>query len=79
MLLSLSSGIMIFVIICPFSLENTFYLHLVIITTNQHLYIHNFAQAIADTMSYMAKEGTLLRGEHNILGEAFLVMASSAG
>ncbi|XP_056842057.1 protein HASTY 1 isoform X2 [Raphanus sativus] len=36
-------------------------------------------KAIADTMSYMAKEGTLLRGEHNILGEAFLVMASSAG
>ncbi|KAJ0237044.1 Protein HASTY 1 [Hirschfeldia incana] len=36
-------------------------------------------KGIADTMGYMAKEGTLLRGEHNILGEAFLVMASSAG
>ncbi|KAL0900871.1 hypothetical protein Bca101_084832 [Brassica carinata] len=36
-------------------------------------------KVIADTMGYMAKEGTLLRGEHNILGEAFLVMAFSAG
>ncbi|CAH2055065.1 unnamed protein product [Thlaspi arvense] len=36
-------------------------------------------KGIADTMGYLAKEGTLLRGEHNILGEAFLVMASSAG
>ncbi|CAN8277120.1 unnamed protein product [Cochlearia groenlandica] len=36
-------------------------------------------KAIADTMAYLQKEGTLLRGEHNILGEAFLVMASAAG
>lgn len=37
------------------------------------------SQSIADTMAYMQREGTLLRGEHNILGEAFLVMASAAG
>ncbi|VVA96522.1 unnamed protein product [Arabis nemorensis] len=36
-------------------------------------------KGIADRMGYLSKEGTLLRGEHNILGEAFLVMASSAG
>ncbi|XP_010456756.1 PREDICTED: protein HASTY 1-like [Camelina sativa] len=36
-------------------------------------------KTIADTMAYMQREGTLLRGEHNILGEAFLVMASAAG
>uniref|UniRef100_M4D0H8 Uncharacterized protein n=1 Tax=Brassica campestris TaxID=3711 RepID=M4D0H8_BRACM len=36
-------------------------------------------KSIADTMAYMQREGTLLRGEHNILGEAFLVMASAAG
>lgn len=42
---------------------------------------YNFmlSQSIADTMAYMQREGTLLRGEHNILGEAFLVMASAAG
>ncbi|XP_023903876.2 protein HASTY 1 [Quercus suber] len=34
---------------------------------------------IADTMAHMQREGCLLRGEHNILGEAFLVMASTAG
>ncbi|KAL8098285.1 protein HASTY 1-like [Apium graveolens] len=36
-------------------------------------------KAIADTMSYLQKEGGLLRGEHNLLGEAFLIMASAAG
>ncbi|XP_010550956.1 PREDICTED: protein HASTY 1 [Tarenaya hassleriana] len=36
-------------------------------------------KGIADTMGYLQREGTLLRGEHNILGEAFLVMASAAG
>ncbi|KAI6692543.1 hypothetical protein NL676_020253 [Syzygium grande] len=36
-------------------------------------------KGIADTMAYLQKEGCLLRGEHNILGEAFLVMASAAG
>ncbi|KAJ4849692.1 histone deacetylase [Turnera subulata] len=36
-------------------------------------------KGIADTMAYMQREGCLLRGEHNLLGEAFLVMASSAG
>jgi exportin-5 len=30
-------------------------------------------------MAYMQREGSLLRGEHNILGEAFLVMASAGG
>ncbi|KAH9754455.1 protein HASTY 1 [Citrus sinensis] len=34
---------------------------------------------IADTMAYLQREGRLLRGEHNLLGEAFLVMASAAG
>ncbi|KAF3965225.1 hypothetical protein CMV_010562 [Castanea mollissima] len=34
---------------------------------------------IADTMAHMQREGCLLCGEHNILGEAFLVMASTAG
>lgn len=38
-----------------------------------------FMQGIADTMAYLQKEGRLLRGEHNLLGEAFLVMASAAG
>jgi hypothetical protein len=37
------------------------------------------AQNIADTMAYLQGEGRLLRGEHNHLCEAFLVMASSAG
>ncbi|RWW17188.1 hypothetical protein GW17_00018893 [Ensete ventricosum] len=37
------------------------------------------AQGIADTMAYLQGEGHLLRGEHNLLGEAFLIMASSAG
>jgi hypothetical protein len=36
-------------------------------------------QDIADTMAYLQGEGRLLRGEHNHLCEAFLVMASSAG
>ncbi|KAK3011154.1 hypothetical protein RJ639_011098 [Escallonia herrerae] len=36
-------------------------------------------KGIADTMSYLQKEGCLLRGEHNLLGEAFLIMASMAG
>lgn len=36
-------------------------------------------QDIADTMASLQGEGRLLRGEHNLLGEAFLVMASSAG
>lgn len=36
-------------------------------------------KGIADTMAYMQKEGCLLRAEHNILGEAFLIMASAAG
>ncbi|XWS64638.1 hypothetical protein CRYUN_Cryun05aG0020000 [Craigia yunnanensis] len=34
---------------------------------------------IADTMAFLQREGCLLRGEHNLLGEAFLVMASAAG
>ncbi|KAF8401555.1 hypothetical protein HHK36_012497 [Tetracentron sinense] len=34
---------------------------------------------IADTMAYLQSEGRLLRAEHNLLGEAFLVMASAAG
>ncbi|XP_030467038.1 protein HASTY 1 isoform X3 [Syzygium oleosum] len=38
-----------------------------------------YMKGIADTMAYLQKEGCLLRGEHNILGEAFLVMASAAG
>ncbi|KAJ3702056.1 hypothetical protein LUZ61_005761 [Rhynchospora tenuis] len=36
-------------------------------------------KAIADTMGYLQAEGQLLRGEHNLLCEAFLVTASSAG
>ncbi|OMO98918.1 Exportin-1/Importin-beta-like protein [Corchorus olitorius] len=36
-------------------------------------------KGIADTMAYLQREGRLLRGEHNLLGEAFLVMASAAG
>ncbi|XP_016652665.1 PREDICTED: protein HASTY 1 [Prunus mume] len=36
-------------------------------------------KGIADTTAYMQREGCLLRGEHNLLGEAFLVMASAAG
>lgn len=36
-------------------------------------------KGIADTMAYLQGEGRLLRGEHNLLGEAFLIMASSAG
>ncbi|PHT30666.1 hypothetical protein CQW23_29744 [Capsicum baccatum] len=34
---------------------------------------------IADTMAVLQKEGRPFYGEHNILGEAFLVMASSSG
>ncbi|KAK7337855.1 hypothetical protein VNO77_18443 [Canavalia gladiata] len=36
-------------------------------------------KGIADTMACFQREGRLLQGEHNLLGEAFLVMASSAG
>ncbi|KAK1277397.1 Protein HASTY 1 [Acorus gramineus] len=36
-------------------------------------------KGIAETMARLQGEGRLLRGEHNLLGEAFLVMASSAG
>ncbi|KAK8261733.1 hypothetical protein V6Z11_D13G209400 [Gossypium hirsutum] len=36
-------------------------------------------KGIADTMVYLQREGRLLRGEHNLLGEAFLVIASAAG
>ncbi|CAI0432339.1 unnamed protein product [Linum tenue] len=36
-------------------------------------------KGIADTMGYMQREGCLLRSEHNLLGEAFLVMSSAAG
>ena len=38
-----------------------------------------YMQGIADTMGCLQREGRLLQGEHNLLGEAFLVMASSAG
>lgn len=34
---------------------------------------------IADMMAQLQNEGHLLRGEHNLLGEAFLIMASAAG
>ncbi|KAI3979056.1 hypothetical protein MKX01_016231 [Papaver californicum] len=36
-------------------------------------------KGIAETMDCLQKEGRLLRGEHNILGEALLVIASAAG
>uniref|UniRef100_A0A7C9EEZ9 Uncharacterized protein n=1 Tax=Opuntia streptacantha TaxID=393608 RepID=A0A7C9EEZ9_OPUST len=36
-------------------------------------------KGIADTMAHLQNEGRLLRGEHNLLGEAFLIMASAAG
>ncbi|KAL4186249.1 hypothetical protein AMTRI_Chr09g13250 [Amborella trichopoda] len=36
-------------------------------------------KSIADTMAYLQGEGSLHRGEHNLLGEAFLVIASAAG
>ncbi|XP_057961028.1 protein HASTY 1 isoform X2 [Malania oleifera] len=36
-------------------------------------------KGIADTMAYLQEKGSLLRGEHNILGEACLVIASAAG
>lgn len=36
-------------------------------------------KVIADTVASLQGEGRLLRGEHNLLGEAFLVMASTAG
>ncbi|RYR64882.1 hypothetical protein Ahy_A03g010909 isoform A [Arachis hypogaea] len=36
-------------------------------------------QGIANTIGCLQREGCLLRGEHNLLGEAFLVMASVAG
>ncbi|KAK7258781.1 hypothetical protein RIF29_24367 [Crotalaria pallida] len=36
-------------------------------------------KGIADTMACLQREGRLHQGEHNLLGEAFLVMASAAG
>ncbi|QCD77691.1 exportin-5 [Vigna unguiculata] len=36
-------------------------------------------KGIADTMACLQRDGCLLQGEHNLLGEAFLVMASSSG
>lgn len=36
-------------------------------------------KGIADSMAYLEGEGRLLRSEHNILGEAVLIMASFAG
>ncbi|XP_052115019.1 protein HASTY 1-like [Arachis duranensis] len=36
-------------------------------------------QGIANTIGCLQREGCLLRGEHNLLGEAFLVMASVSG
>ncbi|XP_074320869.1 protein HASTY 1 [Silene latifolia] len=36
-------------------------------------------KGIADMMAHLQNEGLLLRGEHNLLGEAFLIMASAAG
>ncbi|KAE9615987.1 hypothetical protein Lalb_Chr04g0261021 [Lupinus albus] len=36
-------------------------------------------KGIADTMACLQREGRLHQGEHNILGEAFLVMGSAAG
>lgn len=41
--------------------------------------LFRMTQNIADTMAYLQGEGRLLRGEHNHLCEAFLVMTSSAG
>ncbi|KAM3344520.1 hypothetical protein P3S68_024229 [Capsicum galapagoense] len=42
------------------------------------LEIHS-SDGIADIMAVLQTEGGLLRGEHNLLGEAFLIMASAAG
>ncbi|XP_078440422.1 ARM repeat superfamily protein isoform X2 [Wolffia australiana] len=36
-------------------------------------------KGIAETMTYLQGEGLLLRGEHNMIAEAILVMASSSG
>ncbi|MBA0573621.1 hypothetical protein Golob_000887, partial [Gossypium lobatum] len=36
-------------------------------------------KGIADMMACLQRDGRLLRSEHNLLGEAFLVMASTAG
>ncbi|KAL4578086.1 hypothetical protein LXL04_014202 [Taraxacum kok-saghyz] len=36
-------------------------------------------KSIADMVSYLQKEGKLLRGEHNLFGESFLIIASAAG
>ncbi|KAJ7978054.1 Protein HASTY 1 [Quillaja saponaria] len=36
-------------------------------------------KGVAETMASLQRGGCLLRGEHNLLGEAFLVMASAAG
>ncbi|PKA60395.1 Protein HASTY 1 [Apostasia shenzhenica] len=36
-------------------------------------------KSIADTMAILQAGGRLLRGEHNLLGEAFLIMACSSG
>ncbi|KAL5701386.1 histone deacetylase [Ranunculus cassubicifolius] len=46
-------------------------------TTDKSLLPH--MKGIAETMAYLQSEGRLLRAEHNLLGEAFLIMASSAG
>ncbi|XP_071735484.1 protein HASTY 1 isoform X2 [Rutidosis leptorrhynchoides] len=46
-------------------------------TANTSLLPH--MKGIADTVSYLQKEGQLLRGEHNLFGEAFLIIASAAG
>ncbi|KAJ0078649.1 hypothetical protein Patl1_23409 [Pistacia atlantica] len=44
-----------------------------------NLLMHMLPEGIADTMAYLQREGCLHRSEHNLLGEAFLVMASAAG
>lgn len=36
-------------------------------------------KGIAETIACLQREGRLLRAEHNIMGEAFLIMASAAG
>lgn len=46
-------------------------------TTDKSLLPH--MKGVADTMAYLQSEGRLLRAEHNLLGEAFLIMATSAG
>nr|XP_043632006.1 protein HASTY 1 [Erigeron canadensis] len=46
-------------------------------TANTRLLPH--MKSIAETVAYLQKEGQLLRGEHNLFGEAFLIIASAAG